>query len=207
MVTAAIEVNPSVDRFEEARSLCPNYKWTHGAMHYHQHALLIAAAHDHLALINHIVKKGGKELLSLGNQFGWTALFQACIADKYDAAELLLNLGANPNIATSRSSSAAPDGATPLWAVAQKTQDVALAELLLKYGAIPEPELNEEGQKVLREAKKTLRQETFAAISPAFLEKTKFPLELIGLVEEYVGPLPPTPLPAKVQPAYSCRLF
>lgn len=204
MVIACIETNPSPERLDQARSQCLYHQWTDGAPHYSQHALGIAASFGNIPLIGHIVKLGGQQLLSLGNRFGWTPLFQAVLCDKDESVERLLQLGASPNIATSHASAAAPEGATPLWAAAQKTRNVAMAVLLMRCGAVAEPTPDEQGQKVLKEASQQLHKETMDLIDPYL--KGDLSVETAGIVADYFGPLP-IPTAAQEVTSSMCSLL
>ncbi len=59
--------------------------------------LIMASYFDNTALIEHIVRKNGKQILELGNFAGATPLYAAAFANKYDSAKKLIDLGAKVN--------------------------------------------------------------------------------------------------------------
>lgn len=120
-------------------------------------ALGTAAYKGNCELVDHIVKKYGEHLIELGNGFGWSPLYCACncedIENGYLVGKLLIELGANVNLATSTccDDSVIGDtyaGSTPLWACIEKTKNIKLAKLLINNGGIAE-NLSKEGKKLL----------------------------------------------------------
>ena len=112
-------------------------------------ALGRTAFQGNVALIHHIVQKGGKDLLCLGNESGWTPLYCAanCLSTEkgFLAAKALLSLGAEINTATfletfNQTEGGTPSMATPLWAAAVKTQNIKLVKLLLIHGGAIHPD-------------------------------------------------------------------
>lgn len=115
------------------------------------HALNRAAHLHNIVLIWHIIDIGGKELLGLGNEFGWTPLFCAIRGDSREDKNLafwtvkaIVDLGADVNLATSYSHKnddeiLIPAKATPLWAAAELIKDLKTVRFLVKHGAVLNP--------------------------------------------------------------------
>ena len=147
----AITSDTTPEAFDHVVKMDPNYQLSHGGR-CAWNALGKAAIEGNTPLIHHIVQKGGKQLLPLGNFFGWTPLY--CAANCEDkkkgflAAKALLFLGANINTATctgcdDSNTGETPRLATPLWAAAVKTQNIKLVKLLLIHGGAIHPDTEE----------------------------------------------------------------
>lgn len=160
------ESRKKFDKFCQER---PKFKLEHGGR-CGWTALGMAAKKGHVKLIQHIVKIGGEHLLNLGNDHGWTPLL-CCVANfkeqqdlGFIAAQELIRLGADVNIATSGSSDDSikgemPKKATPLWVAAEKAKNLRLVELLLQHGAVANPQLSDKAQKIVDLAKLRIEQE------------------------------------------------
>ncbi len=160
-----------------------------------------AAAHmGNIRLVRHISQIGGRGLVDLGHEFGHTPLFLAVRYKQYQAAETLIRLNANVNLATSMgcadsSLGDVPYGATPLWQAVQprpivddRVSDVAMVKLLLKNGAVAEPALDAAGTQVLAEAQGELRAERQQIVD--FIDQGMgelAPTEIAELIADHVG--------------------
>jgi ankyrin repeat protein len=126
----------------------------------HQHALNVAVRVGNLDLIRHIVvDRYSSHLLSYGNEYGIMPLHEAVLlTDRKKALEathLLIRLGAQVNVATTKDdSSGIPKNATPLWLAAKKN-DHELITLLLRKGATLNP-LDEGEKKEVKETRERL---------------------------------------------------
>lgn len=110
--------------------------------------LAVASIKGNVALIRHIVEKGGKKLLSLGNIHGMTPLYataKLCEDPEaaFQASKLLIELGADVNLATRTLKTA--------LGAAAKTNNLKLVKLLLTHGAIIPPFLVK-GREVIYQA-------------------------------------------------------
>lgn len=140
-VIKAINSNTTPEQFEERRAQYPTYELSHGGR-CGWNALGSAAYGGNIKLIEHLVQTEKRELIDRGNELGFTPLHCAVINNQLEAAEKLLELGANVNIATRSSciaSGGTPEGATPLWSAVHKTDNIALIVLLMRHGAIISP--------------------------------------------------------------------
>ena len=88
-------------------------------------ALMWAAYHDDLDLVNALIEAGADPTLQ--NEFGTSALTEAAIIGSAPVIEALLEAGADPDTAN-------PEGETPLMAVA-RSGNVEAAEILVNAGA------------------------------------------------------------------------
>jgi uncharacterized protein len=88
-------------------------------------AIMWAAHHDHLDLVQALIKAGAN--VKLKNQFGTSALTEAAIIGSAPIIDALLEAGADPNTRN-------PEGETPLMAVA-RSGNVEAARRLLDAGA------------------------------------------------------------------------
>ncbi len=119
-----------------------------------KHLLSVAADFGDIEAAQVILTRNASSL-NLGNRYGQTPLFMACITtlpspkDRYRMVEILLRAGARVNDATSLEEPASeqncgqrvPANATPLWAAAYALQEVGFLTLLLAHGAVA-PELS-----------------------------------------------------------------
>lgn len=149
--------------FDQLVRMFPGYSFSQGG-NCGWNALGIAAYEGNSELVGHIAKKAKEEILNMGNDFGWTPLFCASLCTDVDcgyrAAQVLIDRGADINLATSQECDgciSAPSEATPLWAAVEKTKNVALIKLLLKNGAVANPELSSDGKALLDQVKKESR--------------------------------------------------
>lgn len=156
------------------------------------HVLNAAASIGNAPLVKHIIEKSQKHTLNLGNTFGMTALYSACefnILNRFQTVEILLDHGADVNLATRFSSGdselgESPAKATPLWAAVQKVRDVSVTTLLLFHSALlGDNEIDSEARKILTQAETNLNQqkENIPNITP-------LPPELSHLIFNYAGP-------------------
>lgn len=124
------------------------------------HALAKAASCGNIGLIEHLVKKGGKELLNLGNYYGMSALhyaiaFNSDPASRLNTVKKLIELGADVNLVTRLSYESfelsLPIEASPLWTAIEVAKDLDLVNLLDKREGIisPPSELSIEGLELL----------------------------------------------------------
>ncbi len=149
--------------FDQFVRMFPGYSFSHGG-NCGWTALGTAAYNGNPQLVRHIAGKGREKILNLGNKFGWTPLFCASLCTDvgcgYRAAQVLVELGADINLATSEECDgciSVPAEATPLWAAVEKTKNVALIKLLLKNKAVANPELSSDGKALLDQVKKESR--------------------------------------------------
>jgi hypothetical protein len=168
-------------------------------------ALNKAATLGHLLLIEHIVRNriGAKILLSVGSAYGWNPLFSAIAGNQRSAAKMLIDLGADVNMACLNGSN---DYITPLSFAAQqeqvhnlsefgqggwgfqKAKKVAMAKLLIIHGAIAAPAVSRQGSQVLEQAKKeiTEMQISFNRELASSTECISLPLDLVTMITSYV---------------------
>lgn len=150
--------------FDNLLSTMPNYKIEYGGR-CGWNALGAAASRCNVKLVTHIVQKYGTHLLHLGNGFGWTPLYCAANSENgYEVAKELVRLGSNVNISTAHSCGDSDKGSTyagstPLWAAIEKTKNQELIKLLLEHGAIVNPNLSAEGQKLLELVERQIQEE------------------------------------------------
>jgi uncharacterized protein len=102
-------------------------------------AIMWAAHHDHLDLVQALIKAGAN--VKLKNQFGTSALTEAAIIGSAPIIDALLKAGADPNTKN-------PEGETPLMAVARGGH-VEAARRLLDAGADVNAKENWGGQSAL----------------------------------------------------------
>ncbi|GEM_PF-2262947 len=138
-------------------------------------ALQNAVQMGNLPLVAHIIELGRERfgrngefnLAQLGNQFGHTPLWTCATISDYaiavEIAKLLLKSGARVNDA---SITGAGDsrwgeidrGTTPLSMVLEKTHNVALASLLLRWGATIPENLSPKGKEMLDKAQEEIKK-------------------------------------------------
>ncbi len=117
----------------------PNYTLVDGTYN-GWNALGLAAYHGNVKLIHHIINIGQRELLDVGSgKFGWTPLYCAVNCSDKNIVPIatlaLLRAGSSVNIATCLGFEGYPREATPLWAVAHKTECIRTTKLLILHGA------------------------------------------------------------------------
>lgn len=139
----------------------PEYRLHYGARD-GWNALIKAAEYDNILLLKYIFSTGGPVLLELGCKT--TPLIWAVINNSYKSARTLLGFGACVNVATE-------DGITALSCVSQ-TQNIALAALLLSYGATDDPALNKESDGLIEHGKKIAaeKNELFNVVNALLIE-------------------------------------
>lgn len=148
--------------------------------------------HGNLPLIRHILDVGGRDLLELGNEFGFTPLFCAARHGEHEAAECLIAQGADVNRATTLYADSIPSGSTPLWVAAHGSKSVRICKLLLRHGAVAVPEPDESGQIVLDGARPELeleRRQVTVCVDTTLSSIVSFglvPLDMLKIVTEYV---------------------
>jgi ankyrin repeat protein len=92
---------------------------------YRDTPLMVACMENHVAIARQLQERGA--LIDQINQDGWTALWMSVTNGNYEAAEFLLQAGADRNFKD-------PDGIRPLHRAAWMFH-INIAELLLRYGA------------------------------------------------------------------------
>jgi ankyrin repeat protein len=150
---------------EEFDALCAsniNYKLNHSSTCNHGvktrcwTALDLASVENNIPLIQHIVKKGGNDLLNLGDDDGKTPLLTSLSI--YNFTELdtspsikeLIRLNADVNMLSKFY-------LAPLWLAATAHKGLEVVKLLLKCGAIVDSDLGE--IKEIGEARKEIKEE------------------------------------------------
>lgn len=166
-VTNFITKDTTSEAFNAKIAEYANYKLENGGFQ-GSNALGAAAMRGNFRLVTHIVHMGGDRLLNLGNRMGMTPLYCAVFCEDKDnqmlAVQELINLGADVNISTTYDyfiSEVSLNGSTPLWAAAEKTKNLVLVKLLLRNGAIKQPEndFSEEGKQIIKAAEYQIKNE------------------------------------------------
>ena len=122
------------------------YGWT---------ALCIASKYGDYELVKHIINKYGRESIHIGTYFEWTPLFCACCCinkiNAFETAKILIETGCDINLAITNTNTRPrqlfqlPGGnffcysrelGTPLYACLAKSNNILLAWLLIKSGAV-----------------------------------------------------------------------
>ena len=162
-LSSFINTHTTPEVFSNKMALYPNFTLKTGTLH-GRTVLAMAAMNGNIALINHIVEIGGKQLLHIGDETGKSPLHYACScldSEKgYNAAVELIRLGTPINIVKqferkdSKGNTEIDFGDTPLEC-ALRHACIKMTSLLLKQGGIFRPELfyNRE-QETLDAAKK-----------------------------------------------------
>lgn len=100
------------------------------------------------------IEKGGKALANVRDSQGCTPLYYACRDGACVAVvNALIVQGADVNAAIlCPKNPLGPWGATPLWAAANLAENIALAIILLRKGAIPGAECTKKGLEIIKQA-------------------------------------------------------
>ena len=159
------------EEFDQLLTKYPTYKIDHCGPKTGTHALSRAATVGNVDLIYHIaLRLNGKHLINIGSggnmwdqkPNGWTPLYfvmSGCHPErKYEAAEALLALGADPNISTTEHGldKTFPPYSTPLYLAAERG-NLRVAKLLLLNGAVANPPPSSKGKETLERAELELR--------------------------------------------------
>lgn len=164
-MTCFIEPNTAVDAFDEKKRALEEshgYELTFGGR-CGWNVLGAATITGNIALIEHIVRVGGKDLMDYANIYGNTALHIAAYENDFNKACLiskkLIQLGAQINIC---SIDTKIKNRTPLIVAANKS-NLQLVKLLLKNGAIVPDNVNEQldtvQQKIIFDAIEEINQQ------------------------------------------------
>lgn len=162
-----------------------------------------ATLNNNIQLIQHIYHKK-KMLIDSGTETGMTFLYQAAKNQCLEAAETLIELGANPNVSiTAESTYGDVRGTTPLWKsmtmhIDEESQHYGyflsstfdftrckdMIKLFLKYGAVAMPE--GKGQHLLKDTCVLLDQEKTALTSTLQHAISWMPHVLMSMIVNYV---------------------
>lgn len=138
--------------------------------------LICAIEDDNAWKIKKIIRESPKILDYREPQWGLTPLQRAVGKRKYKAAEMLLILGANPNVRLKNGMPLIFDAIDPEWGECIEENDTRMLELLLKYGA--DPNFNEEEGKIRLGSEERDRSPLIYANRPLqTLDKTKLLVE------------------------------
>ncbi len=143
-------------------------------------------------LVDHIIGVGGKKLLEIGTEDGFSPLNQ-CLNRKckdLPGAIKLIQLGANVNMLIPKEDDLPERNV--LWtfvlemsAVALKVQYITL-KLLLSKGAVAIPELYQRGKQIVEYAENDMRAPLVAALSNGKMPLA-LPLQLAKITASYVS--------------------
>lgn len=165
-------------QFDEIASSIPKYTLLHGGIK-GIHALDAASLRGNIQLIEHIVKKGGKELINLGSKENNSfPLYSACMnlinskskSDEkcYLTAKKLIELGAEVNLLDPWG------GFTVLYYAAEITNNFALIKLFCEHGGIAYPTLSASGQAIVDQAREEIKNGRHFAEIVTTVAKSKF---------------------------------
>lgn len=151
-VTTAITSETTPEEFDALVAKTAGYALNHGGR-CGWNALGCAAYKGNEGLVRHIIETRDPKLdVNLGDEIGRTPLLLATICTKkvqaLAIASLLIDAGANVNLAVDRDESEIPKGATPVWFAAQSGH-YPLTRLLLEKGAIIPDCLTVKGRKIV----------------------------------------------------------
>lgn len=178
-VIASIKPTTTPVEFEAICNKFPSFKLENGNTRNHS-ALHMAAFKGNLALVQHIVAKGGRGLLDLGNENGSTPLMvvalhgvendqdpQAADSPTAKMAAELIRLGSNIHIATRSAFSFSvgerredgtylthniPSRATAMHAAAEIIKNAEIVKMLIQAGANQGKNLSPEAQELIKTA-------------------------------------------------------
>lgn len=137
--------NITPQEFDDYISRCPGYQIEHLSIGGNT-ALHIAALRGNYNLVKYVIYKYGNSFINQVNPYnGRTPLYNACtcedIINGFKTADVLIRAGSDINLAVKllnkfNDESINVHFATPLWACLQKPNNIPLAALLIKQGAI-----------------------------------------------------------------------
>lgn len=104
-----------------------------GSPQYCIHTMNAAIFRNNILIIHHIVFRA-RSLLQSRDERGWTPLVASILLRKYEAAQTLLDLGADPSFPSECNGRFdIPQGAPPVWIAAAKIKNLRFVELLVSY--------------------------------------------------------------------------
>lgn len=160
-----------------------SYSLEHGD-DFGRHALSQAAYYGNTRLVAFLYKKGGAQLLELGNRQGFTALHIACQQSKEDTVRSLVRFGSPINVTTTKDYFSMPKGATCLD-IAIKVQNVSLIAFLKLHGGVCQVPIAQQDQSCFDKANQLIAERSSLTI--IFSQVSSLPYALNEIIIDYAS--------------------